>query len=144
MLLRNKKCKDWFIEKDLYNISYSIQYVMKILGIKIVSIKKVSDKNFMMILSIPQVYDKSFFGNITTDDVCKFIDKKIKSTIPSHKIDIVLAYSDKLNTHWDEADYYKAYHDSIENDIQKFKNLLNENNSNSIKVPVRKKNKYIK
>lgn len=132
------KNKNWFNKMDLTNKIYSPYYVMKVLGVKILSSKKMSDSTYVIIVNVPERYECGFFEGITSKDVVKFINKKIKDELPTYKIQIILAYSnDKLKIFWTEMDYYKMKHIIVSHDITKFKQLLD--NNGSIKVTVKKK-----
>ena len=137
MIVRTKKPKDFFKEYGLDSSAYGILDIMKMMGVEIVSVNR-KYEDYILVLSIPNKYDKEFFGLLKQKDVCNFLENKINSELPSdYRVGIIIAQGKDPNRYWEEMDFFDAKHKIISKGINKFIGILDT--PQPIRVHVRRR-----
>lgn len=137
MIVRTRKPKDFFKEYGLDSSAYGILDIMKMMGVEIVSVNR-KYEDYILVLSIPNKYDKEFFGLLKQKDVCNFLENKINSELPSdYRVGIIIAQGKDPNRYWEEMDFFDAKHKIISKGINKFIDILDT--PQPIRVHVRRR-----
>ena len=138
MIVRTRKPKDFFKEYGLDSSAYGILDIMKLMGVEIVSVNK-KYEDYILTLSIPNIYDKEFFGLLNQKDICNFLENKINNEVPSeYKVGIIIAHGRNPNRYWEEMDFFDAKHKIINKSVNKFIDIL-DNTQRPIRVHVKRK-----
>lgn len=137
MIVRTRKPKDFFKEYGLDSSAYGILDIMKMMGVEIVSVNR-KYEDYILVLSIPNKYDKEFFGLLKQKDVCNFLENKINNELPSdYRVGIIIAQGKDPNRYWEEMDFFDAKHKIISKSINKFIDILDT--PQPIRVHVRRR-----
>lgn len=137
MIVRARKPKDFFKEYGLDSSAYGILDIMKMMGVEIISVNR-KYEDYILVLSIPNNYDKEFFGLLKQKDVCNFLENKINNELPSdYRVGIIIAQGKDPNRYWEEMDFFDAKHKIISKGINKFIDVLDT--PQPIRVHVRRR-----
>lgn len=137
MIVHTRRPKNFFKEYGLESSSYTIIETMKLLGVRIVSTTNKYDKDYIIALSVPEYYDYEFFGKLKKDDICKFLEDKIKNELSSdYNVSVILAHGDKFNKYWTEMDFFDIKYQLRCKSRDEFIHILN--NNKPIIVPIRR------
>lgn len=137
MIIRARKPKDFFKEYGLDSSAYGILDIMKMMGVEIISVNR-KYEDYILVLSIPNKYDKEFFGLLKQKDVCNFLENKINNELPSYyRVGIIIAQGKDPNRYWEEMDFFDAKHKIISKGINKFIDILDT--PQPIRVHVRRR-----